>query len=83
MRLNSQIKHKKSISHFKQYKEWILNLKCEFDITYFSSLYKLTYAKQARAIVNSARVNEDPKARMIRGNIDKEFLLEKFLNVES
>ena len=32
------------------------------------SLIFLTYAKQARAIVNLARVNEDPKARMIRGN---------------
>lgn len=33
----------------------------------YRSLIFFTYAKQARAIVNLARVNEDPKARMIRG----------------
>ena len=31
------------------------------------SLTSNTYAKQARSIVNIARVNEDPKAKLIRG----------------
>ena len=31
------------------------------------TLSTLRYAKQARSIMNQARVNEDPKARLIRG----------------
>ena len=31
------------------------------------TLSTLRYAKQARNIMNQARVNEDPKARLIRG----------------
>ena len=30
----------------------------------------LRYAHQARTIVNKARINEDPKARLIRGKCD-------------
>ena len=33
------------------------------------SLTSVTYAKQARSIVNIARVNEDPKAKLIRGKL--------------
>lgn len=57
--------------------------KNEHETSNTSSLYKFTYAKQARAIVNSARVNEDPKARMIRGNVVYEFYMEKKIGVEN
>ncbi len=33
------------------------------------TLSTLRYAKQARSIINQARVNEDPKARLIRGKL--------------
>ena len=33
------------------------------------TLSTLRYAQTARSIVNLARVNEDPKAKLIRGNI--------------
>ena len=31
------------------------------------TLSTLRYAKQARSIINQAKVNEDPKAKLIRG----------------
>ena len=34
-----------------------------------TSLTAKTYAYQTRSIVNKARVNEDPKARLIRGEL--------------
>ena len=33
------------------------------------TLSTLRYAKQARSIINQAKVNEDPKAKLIRGKI--------------
>ena len=33
------------------------------------TLSTLRYAKQARSIINQAKVNEDPKAKLIRGKV--------------
>ena len=38
------------------------------DIHYEESLSTLRYAQQARTIINVAKINEDPNARIIRGS---------------
>ncbi len=37
---------------------------------YEETLSTLRYASQARCIVNRARINEDPNAKLIRGEVD-------------
>jgi len=37
---------------------------------YYETLSTLRYAQQARRIVNKAKVNEDPKSKLIRGMYD-------------
>lgn len=47
-------------SERSSFNSWFL---CKYSLT------NITYAKQARSIVNIARVNEDPKAKLIRGEL--------------
>ena len=42
------------------------------DTHYEESLSTLRYAQQARTIINVARINEDPNARIIRGERERE-----------
>lgn len=40
---------------------------------YSETLSTLRYAQQARAIVNNAKVNEDPKSKLMRGTLEFSF----------